>query len=493
MSKNTKRWLGRTAYQIMPDRFYRVGEPLTSLPDGKVVKSWSDRKVDWEPAADGEYYNQYYWGGNLKGIIAKLDYLKSLGVGLIYHTPIGLAASNHRYDPIDQAEIDPILGTWEEYRELCNEAHKRDILVVPDLVFNHTSNKSVYLQDPQLRSEYYEENENGDLPYWCVFKDMIECNKHSRRYQDDMTEIVRKYLVHGADGIRLDLAEILSTDFLQALTRVRDEFPEVLFIGECWGFADEMLKVLDSSMNYPIDDAILRWVRWGMDLHFLYNFQRVYSSYPEESLPVLLNIADSHDTIRLITMLVAEYMNGDVFSGQIWDIEAPWRGPNSFDTYGFRKRESELDVIEGEMYDLGKKLAKMVLAILYTIPGIPCIFQGTELGETGFKDPFNRKPMNWDNYDTDMLQFVSTMGQYRIENSDILPEGKFEIVRVDADVLIIERYQEECGHIYLAINRTSSPKEIAIPDNGKAFKQIYSNGKNSITKLDSYGIYIVRQ
>ena len=135
----------------------------------------------------------------------------------------------------------------------------------------------------------------------------------------------------------------------------------------------------------------------------------------------------------------------------------------------------------------------MVLAILYTIPGIPCIFQGTELGETGFKDPFNRKPMNWDNYDTDMLQFVSTMGQYRIESSDILAEGKFEIVRVDADVLIIERYQEECGHIYLAINRTSSPKEITIPDNEEAFKQIYSNGKNSITKLDSYGIYIVRQ
>ena len=109
--KNLNKWLGRTAYQLMPDRFFNVGGlpgVIGKNPNGRILKDWNDRMPNWQPNEKGEYTNDYYYGGNLKGIIAKLDYLKELGFDMIYITPIELSESYHHYNPSEQEKIDNV-------------------------------------------------------------------------------------------------------------------------------------------------------------------------------------------------------------------------------------------------------------------------------------------------------------------------------------------------------------------------------------------------
>ena len=104
------RFKGRTGLQIFVDRFFRSGSPPKPI-EGRILKEWSDVTPNWGPDKDGEYQNDYFYGGNLKGIIAKLDYIKETGFNLIYLSPIGLSETSHHYEPIDQLQIDPWIGT----------------------------------------------------------------------------------------------------------------------------------------------------------------------------------------------------------------------------------------------------------------------------------------------------------------------------------------------------------------------------------------------
>ena len=500
MNTNLNRWLGRTAYQIMPDRFCKKDEALTAI-QGRNIKAWNDRMPNWEPGIDGEYANDYFYCGNLKGITSKLEYIKNLGFDMIYLNPIEESFSYHHYDPGNQREIDQWLGTWADFTTLCQRAHELGILIVVDLVFNHMGIHSVYFEDPQY-AHWIKRDFEGKPIFWWNFKDLPECNTRDTSYQDAMTDVTREYLKHGADGIRLDLGENLPKEFLNAIGRVKEEYPETIIIGEMWGIAtdknDEDAKIfdgqLDSVMNYPLADAILRWTRWGADGHFRYNFERVYRDYPVDAQNILLNNIATHDTPTTMTMMVGEIMNSNVFDKQIWDIEAPWRSENSFDTYGFRKYEMEHDDMSEEEYERAKKLTKVAIAVLYTIPGIPCVYQGTEIADIGYKDPFNRKPYDWDKEEDDMKQFVSTMGAFRRENYEILAEGHASIYQVDSNVLILERFLENGSSIYVAVNRTNEVQNISLPENNSELKIIYaSDNESSKSKLGKFGIVIARK
>ena len=142
----TPDWFGRgVTYQIFPDRFCRL-----AVPDGHgmvgqrlVHQRWDDTP-QWQPDKAGEIRNNDYFGGSLLGIISKLDYLQSLSVSTLYLCPIFEADSNHRYNTADYRRIDPMLGTEEDFRQLCREAHRRGIRVLLDGVFNHTGSNSRY-------------------------------------------------------------------------------------------------------------------------------------------------------------------------------------------------------------------------------------------------------------------------------------------------------------------------------------------------------------
>lgn len=494
MSTNSNIWLGRTAYQLMPDRFYRKGGVPEHI-NGRKLKNWDDRMPDWQPDYDGEYRNLYYYGGNLKGIEAKLEYFHDLGFDMIYMTPINQSVSYHHYDVGNHFMIDPWLGNWSDFRNLCESAKKLGILIVVDLVFNHTGINSIYFQNPKCQ-KWYKRTKDGKLVFWWNFKEMPECDTMLKEYQDEMTRVAEKHLENGASGIRLDLGENLPREFLYAIGRVKAQFPDTIFIGEMWGIATdrEDSKIfdgqLDSVMNYPLADAILRWVRYGRDGHLSYNFNRVYGEYPKTVSNILLNNIGTHDTPMPITMLVGDKMNPDVFNKRIWDIEAPWLKGERFDTYEFRRYEAEHDRLTEEQYVHGKKLLKLALVILYNIPGIPCVYQGTELADAGYKDPFNRKPYLWKNQDEEMKSFVRELGKYRKENSDILSTGEGNISIITEKVFIFERKVNE-KRLIIAVNRTAEEQWINLHSNER--KTVFRIGNSSMEKLMPYGCVILRE
>ena len=497
MSKNFANWLGRTAYQIMPDRFCKLDESFEAIP-GRTIKAWDDRMPNWMPNINGEYTNDYFYGGSIRGIESKLEYLKELGFDMIYLTPIESSFSYHHYDPANHMKIDQWLGTWDDFTSMCNKAHELDILIVVDLVFNHTGIKSIYFNDPKYR-QWYKRNPDGSNVFWWGFKDLPECDTLNISYQNEMTKVVINYLEKGADGFRLDLGENLPREFLSAIQRAKTDYPETIFIGEMWGIATDkpdpkiLDGQLDSVMNYPMADAILRWVRYGAEGHFRYNFERVYGEYPTDVQNVLLNSIATHDTPTVMTMLVGEYMNSNVFDKCIWDIEAPWRGENSFDTYGFRSYEAEHDTIPIIEYNKAKELTKIAIAIMYMLPGIPCIYQGTENADTGYKDPFNRKPHDWNKNEHDMKRFIAKMGQIRKENADIFKTGNVRIIKIDQAKLILERYSENGGRIVLVVNRTEGWQYKDIRTEDSSWKVLYSTMSSETSWLNEYGILITRQ
>ncbi len=494
MSTELNKWLGRTAYQIMPDRFCRVG----GLPihiNGRKLKDWKDRMPDWKPDYDGEYRNLYYYGGNLKGIESKLEYIYELGFNMIYITPINISPSYHHYDVGNHFIIDPWLGDWNDLKSLCKKAKKLDILIVVDLVFNHTGIDSIYFKNPKYQ-KWYKRTQSGKFIFWWGFKDMPECDTMCVDYQNAMTKVVKKYLENGVSGFRLDLGENLPKEFLYAIKRVKEKYPDVIFIGEMWGIATDKSdpKIfdgqLDSVMNYPMTDANLRWVRYSKDGHFTYNFNRIYGEYPSEVQNLLLNNIATHDTPTAITMLVGENMNPDVFNKSIWDIEAQWLKGEMFNTYEFREYEEKHDKIPDMLYLYGKKLLKLALILLYNIPGIPCVYQGTEIADYGYKDPFNRKPYNWKSQEEEIKNFVKELGKYRKQNTDILSTGKAHILKINREILILERKLSE-KRIIIAVNRSEQEQSIDVDDTN--LRILLSLNGSTIKKLTPYGAVILRE
>lgn len=493
-------WSKRTAIQIVVDRFARSGDSPKPMSD-RVLKDWNDRVPNWQPDQEGKYKNDFFYGGNLKGVEDNLEYLKKLGFDMIYLTPIEESSSYHHYDVGNQEKIDSWIGSWNDLRSLCAKAKEFGIIIVCDLVFNHTGVNSVYFNNSQY-SSWYRKNSDGSFSYWWGFKDLVEIDTKNEDYRETMKRVVLKYLENGVAGIRLDLGENLSREFLYTLQEVKEQFPNMIFIGEMWELASRKQdgKIfdgqLDSIMNYPLADAILRYVRYGYVEHFQSIFNEINDKYPVEVKNVLLNNLGTHDTPMTLSMLSGEGMNPDVFSGCIWDIESPWRHGEQFDTFQFRKFEADHDTLTNDQYREAENLSKVAIAIMYSMPGIPCIFQGTEIGDTGYKDPFCRKPYKWNFQNDSMKVFISSLGFTRQNNYDIFSGGKAKILYIDGNILIFERYIEEnnCrSKIVLAVNRTGSLANINFPYRNEESQIIYKIGYGTCDdKIAPYGILMKR-
>ena len=283
---------GVTIYQIFPDRFYKSGDcDLTGkLTPYTVHRSWGE-EVEWKPTEDGKVLNNDFYGGNFKGITEKLDYIASLGVNLIYLNPISKSFSSHRYDTGDYKTPDPMLGTEEDFAELCRQAHKRGIRVILDGVYSHTGSNSPYFnREGQFDSVgAYNSTES---PYsswftfynwpdsynsWWNFDTLPTVNKMDPAFInyiiEDEDSVVAHWLKLGADGFRLDVADELPDEFIQLLRkRIKGINPEALLLGEVWEDASTKIAYgrrrtyftageLDSVMNYPFRTAIIDYVR----------------------------------------------------------------------------------------------------------------------------------------------------------------------------------------------------------------------------------------
>ena len=415
----TPDWLpGGIMSQIFPDRFYFSGEKKEGIyPDKKIQEDWNNIP-DWRPNGFGMITNSDFFQGDLKGIQMKLPYLQELGVTCIYLNPIFEAYSNHRYDTGDYEKIDPILGTEADFKELCAEAKKLGIRIINDGVFSHTGSDSKYFN----REGRYQSNgayNSTSSPYYTWYKfiqwpniynswwgfntlpEVEELSNSFNEYINGENGIVRKWIKNGNSGWRLDVADELPDEFIEHIREaIKAEDPEALLLGEVWEDASNKEsygsrrrflygKELDSVMNYPFRDAILGFLDCGDGKYMLEMIMTIVENYPRPVLRSLMNHLGTHDTERVITLLAGERLYG---RGREWQAST---------------------MLSPEQREYGLRRMRLASGILYTLPGVPCIYYGDEVGVEGYKDPFNRRTFPWGHEDKDLLQWYKDLGKMR--------------------------------------------------------------------------------
>lgn len=355
----TPDWVNETIwYQIFPDRFCN-GTPEKNTEE---ILPWRNK---------GSVKNEERFGGNLEGICQKIPYLKDLGITGIYLNPIMKAESNHKYDTEDYTKIDPYFGNEEIFAKLVKKAHENGIRVMVDAVFNHCGRKFA----PWL--DVLEKGKDSKYADWFMVNDWSDIRKkastrdgrfYSFAFADGMPKLntnnpevisyfcsvcegwIREFDI---DGIRFDVGNEVSHRFLKIIREhVRKIKPDLYLLGEIWHDASQWLMgdEYDSVMNYPlmsgIHDFFIDKDMTKEDFEYMIN--RCYTMYMQQCNNVLFNLLDSHDTERLMN----RFHNLDIFYQQ--------------------------------------------LAILFTMPGSPCIYYGTEIAMEGGHDPDCRRCMPWE-------------------------------------------------------------------------------------------------
>ena len=502
----TPDWLaGGVLYQIFPDRFCNSGTPKADIPSGRVLhKDWYEQP-EWKPNAAGKILNNDFFGGDLKGIEEKLDYLESLGVTCIYLNPIFESHSNHRYDTANYEKIDPMLGTEEDFRSLCDAAKKRGMHILIDGVFSHTGSDSIYFnREGRYGTGGAYNDKNSPYYPWYSFRswpDDYECwwdfitlpnvregNIDYNAYINGRSGIVRRWLEAGASGWRLDVADELPDIFLDNLREAaKAQDPDALVLGEVWEDASNKTaygvrrrylegKQLDSVMNYPFRDAILGFLNGDHSSLMMDHIETIVEHYPPQVLRVLMNHIGTHDTERALTMLGGEAAGS---RGRTWQSQQKLTAD---------ARETALEKL------------RLAALLQFMLPGVPCIYYGDEAGMEGYRDPFNRACYPWGKEDEDLIAWYRYLALLRREHVDILKDGKLRNVYSHGDILSFERYVEtELGEtaLFVAVNR--SEKNVVIPnvDYRRAqfiFGAPYANRKPGPAdfKLPPFGFSILR-
>ena len=412
---------GATIYQVFPDRFRKEGDcDLTGKLRPYTVHSRWDEEVEWRPTPEGKVLNNDFYGGNFRGIQSKLPYIQSLGANILYLNPISKSFSNHRYDTGDYKTPDPMLGTEEDFKNLCDAAHSLGIKVILDGVYSHTGSDSLYFnregtfqgvgawqsKDSPYYSWYTFHRYPDSYQCWWNFETLPTVKKLDPAFVDYIItgedSVVAHWLRLGADGFRLDVVDELPDAFTDLLKRrIRELKPDALLIGEVWEDASNKIAygqrrryfvdgMLDSVMNYPFRTAILNFLRERDDGRALRNaVLTIAENYPPQVLACNMNLLGTHDTARILTALV------DDFDGSREEKARRHLGP------------SQLQMAMDRLL--------MASFLQYTLPGAPSLYYGDEAGMEGYKDPFNRRPYPWGRENLNLLNHFKRLGQLRKE------------------------------------------------------------------------------
>ena len=489
-------------YQIFPDRFARddawreraeasIDKDHKGIPR-RIVDEWNTYpRYDRLPNGDIASWDMY--GGSLEGIRGKLDYLESMGITALYLNPVFLAQSNHRYDTADYMQIDPMLGTKEDFERLCADAAKRGISIILDGVFNHTGRDSRYFnyfgnypekgayqgEDSPYRS-WYNFKEDGSYGGWWGNPDLPEVDEDDPSYREFIcgeNGVVRTWLRAGARGWRLDVADELPDDFIRDIKAAAlAEKPDALLIGEVWEDATNKHAYgrlrkyfqgdeLDGTMNYPLRHAILDFLTLRATAGEAANLmQQLCENYPREPFLSCLNLLGSHDRIRLLTIL------GD----------SPHRSMLSDDErYRYRLPEGKKSLAISRLW------AATLLQM--TLPGVPCIYYGDEAGMEGYADPYCRAPYPWGDVDVNCRTIYRNAIAVR-KAASALANGNFEPFAVGEDVLgfwrvgMVEGDDTVCC---ILVNRSlSSSHFVRVPVCGEAVDDIVSGREVNVIPAD---------
>ncbi|MDY7041317.1 MAG: alpha-amylase family glycosyl hydrolase [Chloroflexota bacterium] len=421
----TPDWMkNAVVYQIFPDRFYndhRGNDPKPSDPTvyeiPVLTKSWdTDLPEGYCRAYEGvicdeEPQGRDFYGGDLKGVRKKLDYLENLGVTAIYFNPIFMAPSNHLYDTTDYYQIDSYLGPYGAYQSLVKQAEQRGIHIILDGVFNHTSSDSLYFdrysryksvgayesQDSEFYDWYTFNVWPDDYNSWWGFESLpvlTEIQEVRDFIYGDEDSVARWWIKDGASGWRLDVAPDKSHEWWQEFRpRVKSVNPDAVIIGENWDDASPWLlgNEFDSTMNYRFRRALIGFVNGdtqdpnqgfirGLNPdQFNSVLQSIKEDYPPPAFAATMNLVGTHDTQRIL-----------------WAL-----------TPGARNRE-EKEFNAANLAE-GKAKLKLLAIVQMTLPGAPTIYYGDEVGLTGDTDPDDRRPFPWGSEDVDLLDHYQAL------------------------------------------------------------------------------------
>ena len=462
-------------YQIFPGRFARdegwrerceaAAESLNARRDDtkRVIQE------DWNKAAfyvrdeTGKVIEWPLYGGSLKGIEEKLDYLRSLGVTAIYLNPVFRSASNHHYDTADYFEIDPSLGTNEDFSHLAAEARDRGIRIILDGVFSHTGADSIYFdrfgtyneaegnglkgayhnEDSPYRSWYkFDSSEPCGYSSWWGVEDLPEVDENNedyRRFILGKGGVIEHWMKMGASGWRLDVADELPDSFIaETRTAVKSADPEGLLIGEVWEDASNKISYgerrkyfmgdeLDGTMNYPLRDILLDYVNYTIGSGYAgKRLESLEENYPRENFYGALNLIGSHDRERIITAMAAK-----------------------------------------EDYQSAVNKVRLLSVLEYTLPGVPCIYYGDEAGLMGGTDPENRSGFPWKNENLDLGYHYRMLGLIYDEHP-VLKGGDMTILSgkygISDDIFAFIRSDGRGERLLVLANRSYGKSSIDLRD-----------------------------
>jgi neopullulanase len=444
-------------YQIFPDRFAKSNK----LPD-IGFEAW-----DSAPTTFG------FKGGDLYGVIEKLDYLQDLGINAIYFNPIFASASNHRYHTFDYYQVDPLLGGNEAFKKLLNAAHKRGMRVVLDGVFNHASRgfwqfhhvletgaASPYKDwfhfdgerlngqkhwgaypSPQEQKQLHHEDSLTAIGYraWWNLPALPKFETNTPAVREFLFEVAEYWIKFGIDGWRLDVpGEINDDEFWREFRRrVRAINPDAYIVGEIWHEAQRWLQgdQFDAVMNYLFTAAALNFFahsHLNMDIinhagglkdrihpmnanSFANEVDRILNLYPQDITYSQLNLLDSHDMPRYLSCA----------SGDKDSIKLGW-------------------------------------LFLMTMPGAPCIYYGDEIGVDGGHDPECRKAFPWDEskWDTDLLSFAKACISLRTKHK-ALRHGAYKRIHTEDHVMVYER-ETKSEKITVIFNASTTTRKVEL-------------------------------
>lgn len=429
-------------YQIFPDRF--ANGDLSHDPPN--AQPWEATPTPWG-----------FHGGDLRGIIQHFDYLLDLGVNALYLNPIFQATSNHRYNTTDYYQIDPKLGSLADFRAFLSLAHKNDVRVILDGVFNHcgrgffafndileNQEHSPYVNWFHIKNfpvEAYSTGDARDYLGWWSMKSLPKFNTDNPDVRRYILDVARYWIEQGIDGWRLDVPNEIDDDSFWAEFRhvVKSSNPEAYILGEIWNADHRWVgdSHFDGLMNYPVRDALLRLLFAGtLDIpHFSEKVESLLEYYPRENAYAMYVTAGTHDTERLLTKV-----GGDIDK------------------------------------------AKLAFMFLFAYPGAPAIYYGDEIGLMGGKDPDCRGAFPWSKsrWNTALRDWVKQLIALR-KSREALRRGNF--LRMCMDV------KEAC----YAFARLTGDEQVVVAMNASPNQQHFCVSAQSIQWPDGKIAYNLLQ
>ncbi|KQR16024.1 glycoside hydrolase family 13 protein [Cellulomonas sp. Leaf334] len=473
-------------YYVFPERF-RNGDDAND-PDPaqdtyldepvEVHEDWTD--TPWVPGetdgstTDDAFYNNDFFGGDLAGIIEKLDYLDTLGVNTLYLNPIFEAGSNHKYDTADYLHVDDAFGTDEDVSRLTQEAEARGMRVVLDTSLNHTGSDSAYFdryanfdelgafEDATITPgspyadwyRFFPEETEPDRQYagWAGVSTLPELTE-SDSFKDfafrSPDSVMTTWQERGVDGWRMDVAPWVTDEFWREWrTSVKAEDPEALTIAETWFDSSKYFlgDTFDTTMNYIFRNAVLDYAD-GRDAGAAYlNIEHMREQYPPQAFGALMNLLSTHDSARALHQ------------------------------FGYTGESSTAEE-EAE----AKQRLRLAVLFQMTFPGAPTVFYGDEVGLTGGEDPFNRATYPWADEggdpDAALLDDVTRLIALRNDHA-VLRRGSLGAPLHTDEHLVVLLREHEGVQAVTAYNNDTEAHEVTVEvpagDAGQTFTDAFT-------------------